>query len=130
MLYSLDNQCLLRDLDCTTTDESEMSSDESEMIDDKSSNSDDNNICKLDPIIDDTLDDTSWSSTTSTTSSSNTSYGDKSPEISDTESILKEFVRESWTHDKSTNNQENTDSFISPILILVQVLFEFIKTYH
>ncbi|NP_001162137.1 uncharacterized protein LOC100163649 [Acyrthosiphon pisum] len=116
MPYTFDNQCPLRDLDYTTTDESEMSSDESEMIDDESSYSNDN-MCKLDPIIDDNMDDTSWSST----ASSNTSYGDKSSsENSETESILKELIRESWTLDKSTNNQENTDSFISPILILVQ----------
>lgn len=125
MLYNFDNQCPLQDFDYTT-EESDISSDESEMIDYEMSYSNDN-ICKPDPIIDDNMDDTSWSST----ASSNTSYGDKSSsENSETESILKDLIRKSWTHDKSTNNQENTDSFISPILILVQVLFEFIKTYH
>lgn len=118
MPYTFDNQFPLRDLDCTTTDESEMSSDE-EMINYQSSDSNDN-MCN--PIIDDNMDDTSWSS------SSNTSYGDKSPEITDDE--IKEMIRESWALDKSTNSQEIPDSFTSPILILVQVLFEFIKTYH
>lgn len=126
MPYTFDNQCPLRDLDYTTTEESDISSDESEMIDDELSYSN-HNICKLDPIIDDNMDDTSWSST----ASSNTSYGDKSSsENSETESILKELIRESWTLDKSTTNQDNSESFISPILILVQVLFEFITTYY
>jgi len=126
MPYTFDNQCPLRDLDYTTTEESEISSDESEMIDDEYSFSNDN-ICKLEPIIDDNMDDTSWSST----ASSNTSYGDhSSSDSSDTETILKDLIRGSnWSKrmEKSTNNQENTDNFISPILILVQVLFEFIK---
>lgn len=109
----------LRDLDYTSTEESELSSDEEfEMIDDESSYSNDV-ICKLEPIIDDNMDDTSWSSTTS----SNTSYGDKSSsDNSETESILKELIRESWSLDKPTTNQENTENIISPILILVQVL--------
>lgn len=107
----------LRDLDYTSTEESELSSDEEfEMIDDESSYSNDV-ICKLEPIIDDNMDDTSWSSTTS----SNTSYGDKSSsDNSETESILKELIRESWSLDKPTTNQENTENIISPILILVQ----------
>jgi len=120
--YVFENQYPVRDLDYTSTEESEISSDESEMIDDDSSYSHDN-VCKLDPIIDDNMDDTSWSSTTS----SNTSYENKSSsENSETESILKELIRESWTLDKSTTNQENSDNLISPILILVQVLVEFI----
>jgi len=120
MSYNFDNQCPLRDLDYTT-DESEISSDESEMIDEEPSYSN-HNICKLEPMSDDNMDDTSWSST----SSFNTSYEDKSSsENSESESILKELIRES-----RPIKQENTESFISPILILVQVLFEFIKTYN
>ncbi|XP_027839586.1 uncharacterized protein LOC114121442 isoform X2 [Aphis gossypii] len=118
MPYTFNNTCSLRDLDYTTTEESELSSDEeSEMIDDESSYSNDV-ICKLEPIIDDNMDDTSWSST----ASSNTSYGDKSSsDNSETESILKELIRESWSLDKPTTNQENTENIISPILILVQM---------
>lgn len=126
MPYSFDNQCPIRDLDYTTTEESEMSSDdESEIIDEESSYS---NICKLEPIIDDNMDDTSWSSTASSNTSS---YGDKScSENSETESILKELIRESWSLDKPTNNQENTDNLIAPILILVQVLVKCNNIYY
>jgi len=119
MPYTFNITRSMLDLDSTTSEESELSSDEeSEMIDDESSYSNDA-ICKLEPIIDDNMDDTSWSST----ASSNTSYGDKSSsDNSETESILKELIRESWSIDKSTTNQENTENIISPILILVQVL--------
>ncbi|XP_022168026.1 uncharacterized protein LOC111032115 isoform X2 [Myzus persicae] len=119
MPYNFDNQCPLRDLDYTTTEESEISSDESEMFEDNLSYSNDN-VCKLDPIIDDNMDDTSWSST----ASSNTSYGDKSSSENSeilNAAIFKEWIREGWALNKSTTKQENAENLISPILILVQM---------
>ncbi|XP_025203193.1 uncharacterized protein LOC112600229 isoform X2 [Melanaphis sacchari] len=119
MPYTFDNSCSVRDLDYTTTDESEISSDEeSEMIDDNSSYPNDA-LNKFQPFIGDNMDDTSWSSS----ASSNTSCEDNSSaETSETESIIKEMIKQSWSIDKSTTtNQENTENLISPILILVQM---------
>lgn len=115
--YNLYNVVSLGDVDCTTTDDSELSSDEESLsADDESANTNEVD-CSFEQS-DDNMDDKSYRSW-STTSSTVSVWRKSSSENSETEkSILKE-----WTPDKPSHNEDKfEDTTTTPILILVQVV--------
>lgn len=105
------------DVDCTTTDDSELSSDEELLPPDEVSTNANEADCIYDQSDDNIQDDKSyrsWSSTSSTVSV----WRKSSSENSETEkSVLKE-----WTPDKAPNIEDKFEDTTTPILILVQVV--------
>lgn len=115
--FRLGNSDLTIDIECTTTDESEISSEEaSDSLDEESANS--NEVDCMYEESDDNMDNSSWSSTASTVSIENKSSSGSE------KSILRESNREGWSSENSNANEEIIDgpiTPITPILILVQV---------
>lgn len=115
--FRLGNRDLTIDIECSTTDESDISSDdETDSIYEESDNS--NEVDCVCEESDDNMDDSSWSSSASTVSVENKSS-------SGSEKSIKESNRESGSENITTDELLFPDGPppVIPILILVQVYY-------